>query len=162
MPIAELPDTLSSSQLCELLNLPRRTLSTWTAAGIVKPTARGHWPTVETLRAIFNHVRTSSVPADSRAALTKQQVRLKKLQADELERRLIDRAECEEGWIKLAGVFISAIEQLPSRLAAAVAHASDDPAQVRGLLKAKVRAVRTELADALESLCSEARNGSAG
>lgn len=156
MGAASFPDTITTAQLCELLALPKRTLMNWKSAGLIKPTARGHWPTVETLRSIFNHLRTQSVPADGRAALTREQTRLKRLAADELERKLISRLECEDGWIRLAGLFVSALESAPSRLAGAVAGAQD-PAEVRGLLKREIHSIRNQLADELDAICRSAR-----
>lgn len=155
-----LPPDISTAELLAITGLPRRTVSGWKVAGLIKPNARGRWPVAETLTAIVNHLKVQAPESGTRAALIKEQVRAKRLASDAVERNLIPRADCEAGWVQLAGTFVAALETLPSRLAGLVV-GLESPAEVRAIAKREVNQVREQVAHELDQLAAGARGDDA-
>jgi len=82
---------------------------------------------------------------EERKALIIEQRRRAKLEADKMERTQIPVTEVADDFMAMAGAFVSHLNALPGRHANELASA-EDPAEVRQLLLAECRAIRSEIA----------------
>lgn len=77
-----LPDTITTSELMAMTGLSRPSLSRNKAKGIISPSGRDAWPTVETISALMAAYRDAAAAGGTSLDLAAERARLAREQAD--------------------------------------------------------------------------------
>jgi phage terminase Nu1 subunit (DNA packaging protein) len=94
--------------------------------------------------------------ATERMLLVREQRLRAEMERHALAKNLVQRNECEAGWVYLSGQFVAAMGSFVARVAAVIGNA-ESPAEARAILKREETRARNELARGLAGVTADLR-----
>jgi phage terminase Nu1 subunit (DNA packaging protein) len=131
-----------TATIAALLDLTLRRVNQLSQEGVIPRLAPGRYSVPAAVKGYIHYLRERSMQGDpkgadqvavSRAALMKARARMATLEADQLDGRLLLRADVEKAWVAIMSAMRSRLLAIPSTTAQSIIYLTT-PAQVAALL----------------------------